>query len=299
MDLVSALARNAVRSSVLFAWEMQGLALGERLLSLGVSERYSASWFLKLAGLLFVCGAFGFAAARLIVSGIRDPAVSFILTGLAGLVLSLPFIYHDSGKRLIAASLPFVAFAMASVMSLWSPRREPGEAPSVEAKAAYAPLATGILLVIAALAGPAVAYRTSDMRPVESVGHEHDGPSIVAVVGPGSPYIEIPASASADTFSPIVNERDFLADVRLLVRDQNLHPFLSTVHPPSTVLWVYDLQRPSGRRSRIVVGPPGIVTDRRRLVRLYLQKPVILDDGLDFVEGHRDGRPRPAEELGR
>lgn len=161
-----------------------------------------------------------------------SPKIFYALT-MAGLVLSLPFVYRDGGMRSLSASVPFLASSIAIALY---PQRVyslvPWESNSVYGRCPWrrlitvAPAVLGAVIVFSALIGPAIAHAL--VQPKESPPDS----SIDCANGEHKKFIALSAMAYAD-----VPRRKPKLQVHELNEDI---AFWEKVIPPSTIFFAYD-----------------------------------------------------------
>jgi hypothetical protein len=142
----------------------------------------------------------------------HDARTGLLLFSLLGFVLSGPIIWPDGYSRVLVASYPlfFLLVVLAPVGWSLPPCKTEEVAESEPARVVWLPLATSAGLLLAALIGPALAYRMEQAHPLTPALTHLDGNTWSLRIGPQTPHLEILAPDSPKpTFVPQIRDQDF------------------------------------------------------------------------------------------
>jgi hypothetical protein len=196
----------------------------------------------------------------------RDARTGLLLFSLLGFVLSGPIIWPDGYSRVLVASYPlfFLLVVLAPVGWSLPPCKTEEVAESEPASVVWLPLATSAGLLLAALIGPALAYRLEQAHPLTTALTRLDGTTWSLRTGPQTPYLEILAPGSPNrTFAPQIRDEDFS---RVLARSDfktNSCPMASEhLRGPVTVILA------ATPAPIWIIGPPGMIAKQVRQLRI-------------------------------
>jgi hypothetical protein len=253
----SVLMRLAFRSLVTMAWDVTNLVKGTGQAPLRVPRTPFQT--AELAGSIVILLLLSAAAVRALLLNGTEPHLSLLAAGLGGLALSMPVIYPDGGLRVTAATFPFVAAALAGAAALWDTRL-PDEPDVARRAPGGLPAWAGLLLLFAALVGPAIAHGWTARPEAGRLPPVADN-SLVTVIGPGSPHINVhPESLAAGNFAPDWEEKEFFSSP--LFGGVEYPGAALALRAPSTLLLCYDV-RGGPLSPAYLVGPLGFADQER------------------------------------
>lgn len=220
-------------------------------------------------------------ALLMTVSALRGSAVrgerSLWLATVVGVLASVPFVYGDSGFRVLAATYPFLAVLLAAGFATRRERRSGRARTQAQERLARAAAIGGLALLTVILIGPGIARAVIANAPAldpRSIGAVP--PHTVLAIEPSRAVaIVVSNTGSEGAGRPVLDRRDFsraLETVPVAAAD-----YFDRLRPPFCVLSAYDRV---ARRQRLLVGPVDLVRTRERFLRLEVHPAVERDPGM-------------------
>lgn len=267
-----------------------GLAILLGTLGTLASANGLAAWFLATGGIAALW------RAR------RDARTWMILAHAAAVMASAAIVYRDAGFRVLIVSYPLFFLPASMAASGWrgshATRGRSDEPPDRgecgRLLPAYVALGMALLLFLAALVGPQVAYWRESTRLVASAPTGAGTGSLVVRLGPGAAYLKILAPGSpTPTFTPVIRDEDW-AHVDRRADPQPWGPTGDRFRGPLTIGMLLNLRR-DDTRAYFVVGPPNLIGDKWETVELFGKRVPAKDFTYFFVERVRPwrGEARP------
>jgi hypothetical protein len=182
----------------------------------------------------------------------RDPQISFLFCGAAGILLSAPFLFWASDAyRAFIVTAPFeAAIVVIGLTALIDAAQPSFEADKYVERARWAPehermifvstTAVGVFLVFGCTLAPAAAVALHNRPRFASVKCDGQLTPVIIQLGKSSPFIEVVTHNSNAIHAPQVTIREFHADLN--VTNIEIEPTLRKIAPGDLLIHGYDLR---------------------------------------------------------
>jgi hypothetical protein len=273
LGFISGIVKSSVRSFAGFPIHFMERVFGIMPYATPIRGNLTFDIIIKLAIMLLLFILLCAGMAKCFWVSRKDLRVSFIISGLLGNILCIPLIFPDGFLRCFATTFPFMAVAVSFGMTFWRTPLESSPICNGDNHKAFSSIVIGTVLIISALFGTAIA-RHFEYAPLSEIPPNADNEkSVIALIGPGSAYLDIlPSSSSTKTFAPIINESDFKANL-IGVTDpyfsDSLGPIYQNANAPATLLYVYDIQ---SSMEAVILGPPNLIGKDWNYVRFSVEQ---------------------------